>query len=251
MVRTIVVALACAAACAGGTSPVEAGTPPAARTVKLDNPVYQFEYSYPAAAAAIPGLKARLDADLAQRLAKLKHDARAAQADAKQGGFPYHPWSASQAWQVVSSPPGWLSLSATFGSYTGGAHGNYWFGAMLWDKRLNKPRDPLSLFTSKQALGAAIRKPFCAALDRERAARRGAPVKRGSTDPFDECIDPTRETVILGSRSRRAFDRIGILVPPYEAGPYSEGSYEVTVPVTAAVLAAVRPEYRSAFAAGK
>jgi len=144
--------------------------------------------------------------------------------------------------------PGWLSLSASTYSYTGGAHGMSWSSAMLWDRRAAVPRNPLDLFTSRAALSRAIRGPFCAALNRERAEKRGEPVKAGSTAMFDDCIDPVKQTVLLGSRSRRVFDRIGILVAPYEAGPYAEGSYEVTVPVTAAVLAAVRPEYRASFA---
>jgi hypothetical protein len=37
------------------------------------------------------------------------------------------------------------------------------------------------------------------------------------------------------------------LVPPYEAGPYAEGAYEVTLPVSAAVVAAVKGEYRPSF----
>ena len=74
-------------------------------------------------------------------------------------------------------------------------------------------------------------------------------MQAGSADMFDECIDPVAETVILGSSNGQSFNRIGILVPPYEAGPYAEGDYEVTVPVTSAVLAAVKPEYRSSFSA--
>ena len=54
--------------------------------------------------------------------------------------------------------------------------------------------------------------------------------------------------MILGSSNGKAFDRIGILVAPYEAGPYAEGDYEITLPVTDAVIAAVKPEYRPSFA---
>ena len=49
----------------------------------------------------------------------------------------------------------------------------------------------------------------------------------------------------------RRFDRIGLLAAPYVAGAYAEGSYEVTLPVTPKVLAAVKPEYKAAFALGK
>lgn len=226
-------------------------TPAPAREVKTANALYDFEYAYPAAVDGHPALRRRIEADLARRLARLKADARVGQAEARANKFEYHAYSWSQTWQVVTDLPGWLSLSTTYWSYSGGAHGNTWFGAMLYDKRAKTPRDPLTLFTSKAALSKAIRAPFCAALNRQRAEKRGAAIKPGSTDMFDDCIDPVGQTVLLGSQSRRAFDRIGILVAPYEAGPYAEGTYEVTVPVTAAVLAAVRPQWRASFQPAK
>ena len=54
-----------------------------------------------------------------------------------------------------------------------------------------------------------------------------------------------------GTAGKMAFDRIGFLIGPYAAGPYAEGSYDVTLPVTPAVIAAVKPEFRAAFAAGR
>ncbi len=213
-----------------------------ARQVKDENAVFSFTYSYPAAAAAIPPLRVRLEADLAAAKARLRKEATAAQAQAALDGYPYHAWYWSQKWSVVTDLPLWLSLSAEYGNYTGGAHGMYWFGSMLWDKAARVP-----LFTSKQALSAAIRAPFCAALDQQRARKRAAQPQAGSKGEFDACIDPVKQTVIVGSRGGQGFDRIGILVPPYEAGPYAEGSYEVTVPVTAAVMKAIKPQYRASF----
>jgi hypothetical protein len=237
-------------------APITAAPPskpnaPPARRVEEKTALYDFDYAYPAAAGAIPALKARLDADVVKQRAKLVAEAREGAAEAKKDGFPFNPWSFSQSWSVVTDLPGWLSLSAAFWSFSGGAHGMTWSGAMLWDRKANLPRNPLDLFISKAALAGAIRTPFCAALDKQRAEKRGEPVDRKSGDEFDKCIDPTAETVILGSRGKRGFDRIGILVAPYNAGPYAEGDYEVTVPVTPAVLAAVKPAYKAAFAVPK
>lgn len=81
--------------------------------------------------------------------------------------------------------------------------------------------------------------------------RRGAPVEVGSGDDFEECPAPSSLTVLLGSANRLQFTRIGFIADPYVAGPYSEGSYEVTLPVTPALLKVVKPEYRAAFAAGR
>lgn len=234
-------------------APSEAGAAPpgGARTVEQSNELFEFEYSYPAAVGAIPELKKQLDADLDKQKAELVDNATERQAEAKKEGIPYNPFGRWIGWKVVTDLPGWLSLSADVGSYEGGAHPNHGFDAMVWDRQANKRRDPLDLFASKEALSRAIRKDFCAALDRERGKRRGEPVKPGSTAEFDQCIDPAASTVILGSSNRKAFDRIGVLVAPYAAGPYAEGSYEVTLPVTGAVLAAVKPEYRSTFVAAR
>lgn len=231
-----------------------AATPPPApagqaRKVSESSDRYEFEYNYPAAADAIPALKARLEADLVKQRAKLATEAQEAMADAKQNGYPYHPHSFSIDWKVVTDLPNWLSLSTVVATYEGGAHPNYHHDALLWDKAKGAQVAALDLFTSKSALSQALRKDFCAALDREREKKRQEPLKPG--DMFTDCLDPLDYTVILGSAGHQRFDRIGVLVPPYEAGPYVEGAYEVTLPVTAKILALVKPEYRASFVAGR
>jgi hypothetical protein len=218
-----------------------------ARSVKEETDRYDFEYAYPAAAAAIPALKAQLDADLAKQRDELIAEAKEGKADAKEGGFPYNPHSRMMDWKVVTDLPHWLSMSTIVSTFEGGAHPNYVYDAMLWDKAANVQRDALDLFTAKKALSAAIGKAFCDAIDRQRTKKRGEPIVRNSGDMFTNCLDPVDYTVILGSAGHQGFDRIGILVPPYEAGPYVEGSYEVTLPITGQVLALVKPEYRASF----
>lgn len=225
--------------------------PAVARSVEDKTPLYEFGYAYPAEAAAIPGLKAWLDADLDEQKQGIMDGAREGRAAAKESGYPFNPYGHSTAWQVVASLPGWLSLSAQRWEFTGGAHGNPWSEALVWDKTSGARLKPIDLFTAKAALTAAIQTPFCAEIDKQRAEKRGEPVSRDSGDPFSECIDPAQSTVILGSADKQHFTRIGVLVDPYEAGPYAEGNYEVTLPVTAKVIAAVKPQYREAFAAGR
>lgn len=239
------------------SAPAAPAAPPAsaaeARKVSEASSLYEFDYAYPREAAAIPALKDWLDKDLDAAKASLIADAREGRKEAKDGGFPYNAYSASKDWQVVTDLPGWLSLSTIVGSYTGGAHPNYVFDTVLWDKAANVRRQPLDLFTSKAAFKAAILKPFCAGLDKERIKKRGS-VDYGTEweddmNDFVKCVDPLEQVVILGSKGRKGFDRVGFLIAPYNAGPYAEGDYEVTVPVTPAVLAAVKPEFRTAFAA--
>jgi hypothetical protein len=219
-----------------------------ARSVKEETDRYDFNYAYPAAADAIPALKAKLDADLATQRAELIAEAKEAKAYAGDGGLPFYPHSRMMDWKVVTDLPNWLSMSTIVSTFEGGAHPNYVYDAMLWDKAANRQRDALDLFTSRKTLSAALGKAFCDAIDRQRTKKRGEPVVRGSGELFTDCLDPTDYTIILGSAGHQGFDRIGFLVPPYEAGPYVEGSFEVTLPVTAQVLALVKPEFRASFA---
>jgi hypothetical protein len=166
---------------------------------------------------------------------------------AKTDGYPFNAHSLGIVWEVVTQTPRFLSLSKAFYTFTGGAHGNYGFQGLVWDRAQGKRLAATDLFVSRAALKAAVLKPFCAGLDDER--RKKGIEKPEEETVFPRCVDPVSEaTIVLGSTNRRKFDRIGFLMDPYVAGSYAEGSYEVTLPVTAAILAAVKPEYRGEFA---
>jgi hypothetical protein len=244
---TITPTAAATADAASSAAASETPSPAAsARAVTERTRNFEFEYAYPAAAAAIPELVVELEADLARQRREL-----ARIAPRPEDGERPIPYARSVQWDVVTELPGWLSLSAAVYADTGGAHPNRWSQALLWDKAASKSRKATDLFVSGAALAEAIRVPFCRALNRQRAARRGEVVRSDSGEMFDECIDPTASTVILGSANGQQFDRIGVLIAPYEAGSYAEGDYEVTVPVTRAVMAVVKPQYRSVFALGR
>jgi hypothetical protein len=230
-------------------SAVLTGAPGAPRSFKMSNDLYEFEYSYPAAVGAIPPLKTMLDAELDKQKAALAANAEKQLAESRKNDFPFNALGDWVEWKVVTDLPAWLSLSADVSSYEGGAHPNHGFDALLWDKQANQRRNPVDLFISSAALSRAIRKEFCVAINKQRAQKRGKPIDPNSKDEFDRCIDPAESTVILGSSNHQTFNRVGVLVGPYEAGPYAEGDYEVTLPVTDAVLAAVKPEFRSSFSA--
>lgn len=236
---------------ADGTGAVAEDSPSGGREVRDSNQLYEFGYAYPDAAGAIRGLKTLLDSKLDRARKSLAVESRDDQREARKGGFPYRPHSSDTTWKVVAELPGWLSLSSEIYVYTGGAHGMSAFDSLVWDKQAGAAREPVDLFTSAAALRGTIQRPFCNALDREREKRRGEPVRHGADDMFSDCINPLENTLILGSSNRRTFDRIGILIGPYAAGPYAEGSYEITLPVTAEVLGTVKPEYKGSFSVGR
>ncbi|WP_298812930.1 hypothetical protein [uncultured Sphingomonas sp.] len=147
----------------------------------------------------------------------------------------------------MTSTPRFLSLSYKAYSFTGGLHGNLSTGALLWDKAHGARLDPAAVFTSPAALEHAIAPIYCARLKAERA-RRLAPYK-DTGDLFSQCPPLSDLTLLLGSSDRRHINRIGLIADPYVAGSYAEGQYEVTLPVTPAILAMVKPAYQAAFAA--
>lgn len=226
---------------------------PSAKPVAITDstPLYEFNYAYPAQAEAIPALAGWFKLDAAKHKRDLIVQAKQGQAEAKADKRTYYPYGHSTKWAVVTDLPGWLSLSAERWESLGGAHPNPWQEGLVWDKQSATRHRGSDFFLSRAALSASIRTPFCAALDKQRAAKRGEAVDPKSKDPFDACIDPAAQTVILGSTDKRHFTRIGILIDPYEAGAYAEGNYEVTLPVTPTLLKAVKPQYRSAFAVPK
>lgn len=204
---------------------------------------YEFQYRYPAAAARIPGLKSWLDKDKAAIRAETARDGAAGRREAKQSGFPYRRYSFEKTWKVVTDTPRFLSLSSDSYDYTGGAHGTPASSALLWDKAKGRRLDTTSVFVSLPALQNAIRTDYCAKLKAEQRRRT-----EGSPSLMNACPPLKDLTLLLGSSNGRAINRIGLIADPYVAGSYAEGAYEVTLPMTRAILAAVKPEYRGAFA---
>lgn len=209
-----------------------------------------FRYEYPPAAVAVPDVAAALKADLA----KDRDEAMAAAADdrkqAAANGYPFHQHSYEAHWRVRADTRRFLSMLADFYAYTGGAHGISGFKPMLWDRQAGRILKAEALFTSPAAFGKAMAASFCAALDAARAEKRGQPVKADG-DPFNACIDPMKQSIVPEAMDGGPIGTFTVAIAPYEAGPYVEGGYQISVPVSDAMLAAIRPEYRAAFRVAK
>lgn len=208
-----------------------------------------FVYRWPAAVAAIPALAAQLAAEREQLLADQKSEWEASLKEfAGEDCAGCMTRDFQKTWQVVTNLPRFLSLSVDVYEYSGGAHGNYYTDALVWDRQAKAPIMPEDMFRSPAALQDALGAQWCKALKAERAKRLGPDF---TDDGFFPCPPVSDLAVLLGSSDKRRFNRIGLIASPYVAGSYAEGSYEVTLPVTAKVLAAVKPEYAAAFARAK
>ena len=53
----------------------------------------------------------------------------------------------------------------------------------------------------------------------------------------------------MDSNKDGKFDRLLLVASPYVAGPWVEGSYEIELPLTADLIAALKSEYRPSFTA--
>jgi hypothetical protein len=226
-----------------------AGVAGQAAVQKVETPDYSFQYAYPDAVARFPALHAWLDSDRARLRASIARQAAMARRESKGGAFPFRQYESQKTWKLVTETPRFLSLSGDLYAYTGGAHGNPASAALLWDKTAGRRIAPAAIFLSPAAIERAIAPAYCSRLNRERAKRRGEAVGKGGL--FDDCPKAKELTILLGSSNRQRIDRIGLIADPYVAGAYAEGAYEVTLPVTPALLQAVKPAYRSAFALGR
>ena len=236
-------ALAMGAAIPIAAAPRAAG----AVEVKRNDALVDFSYGYPAAAARIAPLRRWLDQDRIRFEADARRTAQEDRREATKNDYPFHPHDAARHWAVVTETPQLLSLSGETYRFTGGAHGGTLIDTIVWDKARQRRVDPRAMFTSAAALQDLLGATWCAKLKAERTKRLG---EDPGVDPVFPCPTIDKLTLLLGSTNRRAIDRIGLIAGQYVAGAYVEGMYEVTLPVTPALLRIVKPEWRGAFAVG-
>ena len=225
---TVVVALS--GAVGAGPAPIL----PPGRAVHIKTKAYEFGYSYPAAAGRIPALKAWLDADLAI--------ARAERVRIGKDHEDHGPYAITEQtdWQVVTNLPGWLSLSADISTFDGFGREGHEARALLWEKAHGHPMKAVDLFASRAALVGAVRLNYCAEMNRR---AQNADCRK---------MTPTDRVVILGSGDHLHFTRIGFLVAASSVVQENQDEAgDITLPVTPAIIAAVKPEYRAAFAVSK
>jgi hypothetical protein len=220
-----------------------------------------FTYSWPTEVSAIEGLT---------QLLTLKRDKALAQQ--KQG------WEASveefgngesadtgeitcitcinrsfvMTWKVAAQTPRFMVLLGERYSYSGGAHGNTIFDALLWDSEAKDGASaqirPVDLFIDPVALENTAYGEYCAALNLVRSERRGLDADK--VNPLADCPGVSDLVVTLGSSDGQTFDGVFFHAAPYVAGAYAEGPYEFAIAVSPAIIEAVKPEYRDAFTIG-
>lgn len=255
---TVLLLAGCSAEKTPSASPKFAPQPPAApapappvpgsqaRQVDEKSDLLAFSYGWPAEADALPRLKARFEEEMAKDRADALRLAEADRKERQDSDIPFNPYDLSKTWSVAGETPLLLALSAETYSFTGGAHGNTGYETLVWAKREDVAVDRAVLFPLH--ILTQLTPPYCDALDRAREEKRGEPVPKDRKGMFNECPELGKQalTPVDGDDDGR-FDAVGVLIGPYEAGPYVEGTYELELPIDAAILAAIPDAYRDQF----
>ncbi|WP_426267493.1 hypothetical protein [Sphingomonas sp. LHG3443-2] len=209
-------------------------------------PDLDFRYVWSNEAQAVPALSRRFRADAATRKAEMLRMAAAEKAFRRKAKLDWNGLQFSREWQTPGQSAALLSLVSTTSAYTGGAHPNTNTKALLWDRRANREITTAALLQSGKSWDGAIRHPFCVLLDRERAKRRQGPVNGDNW--ASQCPALKELTVALVDQNRNGrFDHVAVAADAYVAGPYAEGAYTITLPLTAAMLTRLKPAYRAGF----
>jgi hypothetical protein len=221
---------------------------PAAKpfSVSEKTDLYEFQYDWPAEAAAIPQLDARFRKEMAEAKAELISVAKEDLTARSFEGYTTSPHSTNRGYETAGQSDRLLSLVSSVYRFTGGAHGFNGTQALLWDRRLARELSLQDLLAQGQSWTAAIRQPFCVLLDRERQERREEPVNRD--DLFANCPELKELNVAPADTDKNGrFDHIAITADQYVAGPYAEGPYDISLPITAKMIERLKPEYSSSF----
>ncbi len=206
----------------------------------------EFNYAWSAEAAAIPLLVRRLRGDLETSWSAASATAQADRAKAKAMNFPFRGHQFNRRWTTAGQSSRLLSLEGRTEIFTGGAHPSHGAEPLLWDRRTRAEVKVERLFGANADFAKLVHAPSCEIFEGERAKRRGAPVSAG--DMFGACPKLGELAVVpADSNGNRRFDRFRLIAPHGIAGPYAEGRYDIAVPVTSALRAALKPAYRSSF----
>lgn len=206
----------------------------------------EVKLALPDAVKAQPDLHARL---YAADVRDLRQFAEGAQADLSEfGGSGMPGYYRNIDWTSGAETGKLLSLGREVAEYTGGAHGNVAFSAVLWDKALKRVLQPAQLFR-QGADFAALDRALCDAVNMAKKAKDPTipPVRLGAADTFGCPRAIETPFVLTPSTTPGKAGGLTFLIAPYTVGPWAEGTYQVQVPQSA-FRSLVAPAYLDEFA---
>ena len=195
-------------------------------------PNWAFLYSYPAEIRGIPLLYVSFRRSAS--LARERFDALIAEARHN----PQRVYSREEVYTIDADRPELLALAVRQVQQAGGAATTWSVGSLIWDRRGGRLLNFEELFEDAEAARALVNARFCGALRQARDAALGGSGHEDCPDLYFARLVPGAEGRIV--RLHFSFDPIDGL---------DDGQFDVEVPVTADLIAALEPRFRPAFAA--
>lgn len=209
--------------------------------LRSQTPTLEFRWRVAPEVATAPALLGRLRTEALHRRTTETAVAASDAAEAGKGGYPFRRHSHVEDWSLAADTPHLLALVATTYSFTGGAHGNTGLRALIWDKRLGKTVRFADLFSDWPKARAILEPAYCRALAAEQVKRRG---ESGGGTLFDACPALADQPVLPFADLASTAGQFRVLLAPYVAGSYAEGSYLITLPWPDEVRPLVKPDYK-------
>jgi len=224
------------------------GAAPVPHKVVRNTAVLEFSYEWPAQAVAVPALDSKFYNEAKKALREAQANALEDQTLAKADKRDFNGHLYSMVWTTAGETPRLLSLQSAFDTFEGGAHPNHSYDALLWDRVLGREIAIGDQFLHASSFAALTRGPYCKALAREQSKRRDG--EKLDLREFNECPKYSDLAIAPVDKNKDGrFDRLGFIASPYVAGPYAEGEYEIELPVTPQLIAAMKSTYRSSYEA--
>lgn len=236
------------AACA--SAPQTSAPDPQPVAYKLEDGRMTTELTLDPALRAYPELRAVLyDAGM---VAVREFEAGVREARAEEGGELDYNMDLTLEWNAPVATPRLVSSDGMLWSFTGGAHGNPGYHAILWDRLGHREVAPAELFRA-DADQSKLDRALCDAINAAKAARGGddawdpAPYRGEQGDGLWSCPAALETPFSLapGDTTGKAGGLV-FLIDPYVVGPYAEGVYTAVVPA-AAFSALLSPEWADQF----
>lgn len=241
------------------TPSVEPGIAPAApielKDVVEATPEYVIGISYPRSAVRYPGLAAEL-----KRYADAERSELMQAVQSRDAGADPMMYDLSLSFSEVANTPALAAYAADGSSFTGGAHGTPLLARFVWlpaERRLLTSTELIPQARGWEVISDYVREQLHAALSQRVDADALAPteraeVVRGAGRMIDEGteVDPgnfAHFEPVLDRQGKVAALRF--VFPPYQVGPYSDGTQAVEVPASV-LLPHVAPQYQGLFARG-
>ena len=240
---------------APGADAVDPGAPPPLEDVIERDPRFIVGISFPPEARQYPGLAAELDAY-----------ARAARTDLDEAvaslgqGRPTAPYDLALNFDLLVETPRVVAVAADGSSYTGGAHGNPLVARFVWLPERQEMLTAGMMIPGEdgwRALSGYVREQLHADLflradaadlepgDRTRLVRSGGEMIDAGSAPDPENFSQFEPVMAADGR----IQALRFVFPPYQVGPYSDGTQSVVVPAEV-LLPHVADDYRRLFTAG-